>query len=65
MVWAVFHRWSFLGMVLMRSSMTARRAVEMLRSVDLGSHRRSMPLVCSFVGLCQAVSGLAEVHLDA
>ena len=47
-------------MVLMRSLMTERRAVAMLRSVDLGSQRRSMPMF-----LCLSILGLGEVLLVA
>ena len=50
MVWAGCQLWSLRGMVLRLSSMMASRTGGMFRSVDLGSHRRRSPLVCSLVG---------------
>ena len=51
-LWAEFQPWSLRGMVLRWSSMMARRTAPALRSVLLGSHRLSRPLVCSLVGRC-------------
>ena len=45
MVWADAHRWGLWGMLLMRSSMTGRRAAPMLRSVPLGIRRLEVCLV--------------------
>ena len=46
MVWAEFQLWSFLGMVLMRSSMADRRAACRMRI------RLSFPIFVSRYGLC-------------
>ena len=44
--------------------MTARRTGPMLRSVDLGSQRRSRPLVCSLAGCCQGERGSQKYTVD-
>ena len=63
MVWAEFQLWSLRGIMLRQSAMTARRTAPMLRSLLLGSQRRSSPLVRSLVGRCHGERGSQKYTL--